>query len=63
MREDLRARAGQVDHRELQKLFNLEGEVRRDTKQGLAYTQLLLDSKLMKMLFGFYTIATLDSVR
>lgn len=57
MCKDLRAKTGQP-----QKLFDLEGEVRRDTKQGLAHTQLLPDSKLMKMLSGFYTITTLDSV-
>lgn len=49
-----------MDHREAQ-VFDLEGELRRCTKQDLTHTQLLLDNKIMKM-FGFYTITAMDSV-
>lgn len=42
MRKALRARAGQVDGRQSQKVFDLEGEVRSWAKQSLAHMQLLL---------------------
>lgn len=42
MQKAQRARAGQVDGREPQKVFDLEGEVRSWAKQCLAHMQLLL---------------------
>lgn len=39
---------GPEDHRESQKVFDLEGKVRRGTKLYLVHKRLLLDNKLLK---------------